>query len=467
MSQQRTTILIDALTSEHRIARMCGDVLVDVQITRPGAGSQVGDIILARIKAVVPGIKGAFVDVGDVRDGFLPFSEKTDQPALSEGQTVVVQVRNEAMADKGARLTSQVSITGRYSVYTPGRAGINVSRKSGDAELAAQFQALAGEICGPGDGVIVRTAALEAGEAAFEPFTRELTTAHDRWMQAQVQAQSGKSPAVLLAAPDAITATLTALDATESVRVVVEGVDAWVDAQKRVPPYLSDVLSQHTGPTPLFESYGVESQLDAALGTVAMLPSGGRLHIVDTPACVTVDVDSAGASAGGNRQAVIRQTNIEAARKLARELRLRNLSGNIVVDFISSTDRGDGAALLDLLKAESAGDPVPVEIKGFSRLGLVEMIRRRRAPSLADVLCSGAVKSPLTLAYNALRMAYAQSTSAPGRAVTIRAHDHVISVLKKDLAADVTHWQQSRGSTLKLEGDGAMAVDDLDVYADH
>lgn len=474
-----TSIYIDALTSELRIARVKNEVLMDIQIHRPDQGPRTGDIILGRVKAVVPGIRGAFVDIGDTRDGFLPFADKDTNPPVSEGEAVMVQVRGEAMADKGARLTTNLSLTGRYAVYTPGRKGINVSRKGHDPDLADQFRDVARELCQPEDGVIVRTRSLVTGEGALAAFASEVSRLRDQWAAAAaVRVQGQQTPPVtILPAPGPVMAAVLALDAHMIDRIVVEGIETWTALKKHVThmaPELVTVLHQYTGSTPLYETHGLEQQLDAVLGTEVTLPSGGRLHIMDTPACVSVDVDSAGASVSGSRRDVIRCCNQEAAVALARELRVRNLSGNIIVDFISSNDRGDGAALLKQLARETADDPAPIDVKGFSRLGFVEMIRRKRSPSLAEVLCTrstsgdgaGRLKSAETIAFSALRRAYAAGRSAPGRPITIHAHAQVIAILNGSLRSDVKDNEDTRGTPLILCGHDDMPLESLDVYAE-
>jgi len=389
-------IYVDGLTSETRIAYVEGGELVGLRIDRPQQHRRVGDVVLGRVRKVIGGINGAFLDIGNPEHGFLPFADKVKAPPVSEGDAVVVRVTRSAMAEKGARLAL------------------------GNPTL--------------GDGNV--------------------------------------PPAVLVAGPDALDQELASLAHRQPARIVIDGADAWSTALAHVPASERDILVRHTGEEPLFDSCGIEAQIDAALSPVVLLPSGGQVHIRETPACVTIDVDSAAASDGRSRADTVRQINREAALTIARELRCRNLSGNIVIDFIASKNKKDGAALLDLLRSSAATDALPVEVKGWSRLGLVEVVRRRQAPSLGDQLCVpialgdglGQVKSPLTLGYAALRQAGVAGRKSPGRPVTVRCPPDVCEILHTNLSHDVRALEARLGSPLNLSADPAIPMDGLDVF---
>lgn len=472
------TILIDALTPECRIAALGNSRLIDLRIYRPGNGVRAGDVILGRVKAVVPSIRGAFLDIGDERDGFLPFPEKAARSPVQEGAAVIVQVRHEAMAEKGARLTSRVSLSDRFAVYTPDQPGINVSRKGSDPDLANRMaEAVAAEV-EPGDGAIVRTAALLLGADGVDRVVSNLSALRDTWLDARALCAQVKPPHCLIAAPDPVLQTLQGIDAARIQRIVVQGIDVFLhvkDYLERSEPALLGCLEQYRGAEELFEAESVEAEIDAALSPRVPLPSGGCLYIHETPACITVDVDTDSASRGngGKGGDLVRRTNEEAADMLVHALRLRNLSGNIVVDFISNRDREAGRALLDRLNSASSNDPVPIEVAGFTRLGLVELTRRRRTMSLSDILMDRSEafvtstdthKAAITLAYEALRRLHHAAAGKPGSPLTIRSNGDVIALFRGNLKSALEDATARVGVSVALEADDIMPRGIVDVY---
>ncbi len=472
MSAVIDTLLIDALTPECRLAFLHHSELVDYKVFRPDHGPRSGDVVLGRVKAVVPSIRGAFIDIGDLRDGFLPLPDTSERPSVSEGDAAIVQVRHEAMAEKGARLTTKISLAGRHAVYTPGQPGINISRKAGDTGLAERAAEQAANVVDPGDGAIIRTAALQTGDDGVERALQELAELRDTWIDARAHQSHNKPPLTLITAPGPVLLALQGLDQEQVRRIVIEGAEAYSQAREYLAdnePSLVDALSLYQGSEGLFAAGEIEDRLEALLSTQVDLPTGGLLHIHETPACITVDVDTAGAASrsGKKGKALIRETNEEAAVVLARELRLRNLSGNIVVDFIRDGDREAGRALLETLEQATSGDPVPVKVEGFTRLGMVEVQRRRRGRSLSDSLLvqGGADKTPETLAYEALRRLIHVSLATPGRELTVKAQPAVISLLSTPLKAALDDVKERAGVPVALEPDETMPQGLVDVYS--
>lgn len=473
------TIVIDALTPECRVSFLHRSRVMEIRIFRPDSGARAGDVILGRVRAVLPSVHGAFVNIGDWRDGFLPFPEKAVRPPVHEGEAVIVQVRHEAMADKGARLASRVALAGRYAVYTPDQPGINVSRKGNDPDMADQAAAAVAVVVEPGDGAIVRTAALQSGAEGIQRAVSELSHLRGAWLDARARRPHVEPPHCLIGAPDPVRQALQGSDSRRLRRIVVEGADAFAGIRQYLAesePQLLACLEQYTGQEGVFAAEGIEAEIDAALMPDVPLPSGGCLHIHQTPACVTVDVDTAGAIAGGGGKGstLIQKTNEEAADALAWALRLRNLSGNIVVDFIRDGDRESGRALLERLTSACSHDPVPVDVAGFTRLGLVELTRRRRAPSLHDTLAeeagrdsaaSGAVKSAETLAYEALRRLLHAAVATPGRPLTVRACPEVITLLQDRLNPALKDTRTRIGASVALAPDETAPRGMVDVYS--
>ncbi len=396
---QPIAVYIDALTSEIRIAHVQDGRLIKVDYLRPSDNRRRGDIVLGRVKGAVPGLSGAFIDIGDPVEAFLPLPEKGRGAALPEGAPVSVRVHRPAMGGKGARL-----------------------------KLVSPDEEFQGE------------------------------------------------PPCLLAGADPIAAVATAVMDTDG-ELTVQGMAVWRKINAQVHETLGrtpESIGHFSDRVDLFDHMGLSAQIDDALSPRYFLPSGGCLRIHETPACISVDVDSGTATAKAGRKEMIRRTNVEAAYAIARQLRLRNLSGKIVVDFIANNNRKDGAALLKILEAETANDFSAVDVRGWSRLGFVELTRVRQGASLLEQLCipipvgngTGLVKSPVTLAYESLRQALSTYNSTSGGSVTVRCPLSVAAMLHDDLASDVSEVTETAGRPLKIRGDTSMPLDRVDVYAE-
>lgn len=451
------TLLIDALTPEWRIAMMSGGQLQTLEIIRPGSPHQEGDIVFGRVTSVVKGMRGAFVDIGENRDGFLPFQDKDKSPPVTEGEKLPVQIRNEQRDDKGARLSAKITFRGQYSVFLPGQPGIGTSKKASNKAFATALKDRASAIVDPQDGVIVRTAALELDEQNIGLVEGEITTLRDQWFDIKASTKNSKAPTDLYKPANLLERVLNTAHVD---RIVVEGAETFASVKSYLSahrPDLSSTLKRHSKMSPLFQAEGVEEQIDEALLPQVNLPSGGRITIVPTPACITIDVDSAGASLKGGRAEVINTTNFEACKVLMQQLRLRNLSGHIVIDFISSKNRAAGKALLSQLTELGDQDTVPFEVAGFTRFGLVECLRQRGVASLPEIMCGSttlSTKSPLSIAYVALRTLYSEGRANPGRKLSLNTSPTVCSLLEGVLLDAYKAVQVDLGVSVELISDG-------------
>ncbi len=461
------SLLIDALCSEVRIAHLSGETLQSLDIERPGDDIRAGDIVLARVKVVTPGIGGAFLDIGDVRDAFLPFSDKAKRPPVQEGARVVVQVRHVAVAEKGARLSLRPNLRGRYCVYLPGQPGINVPKTLREHAARDAIKGAAAAAVADGDGVVLRSATFAAPDGGGL-LSAEIERLRTCWADVSARAEAGTPPQRLLAAPGALESALLDADAARIERIVIDGGAVYGTIRTMIAeraPELGACLSRHSAPQALFEAEGVEEQIDAALGPYVALPMGGRLWIVETPACVSVDVDSGEASGRGSRAQVIERTNLEAAEALVREMRLRNLSGNVVVDFISSPDRKQGAALLERLEALCGDDDVPVQVLGFTRAGFVELVRARRGAGLGAMLRGDEARVAETVAYAVLRALHGAARACPGKPLGVRAHARVIALLQGTLAAELARAGELLGVALTLQASDSGQRDAFEIFS--
>jgi ribonuclease G len=446
-------LYVDHLPGETRIARVEDGRLRDLEVVRPENETLVGNIYLGRVTKVIGGIQSAFVDIGSDRAAFLALSELAREQA-TEGASVIVQVEKDAVGEKGAKVTAKVSLAGRFIVHTPVVPDIRISRRLGEG-VAKRLEGIAGDFGAGEGGFIFRTAAADAPAEALIAEARSLRAG---WADLKTKARGSRPPACLRAAP--IPPLRALAEAVESGLEQAIFDDAallavgreWIE---RVAPQAADRLALHRGQEPLFESAGLEEQIDAALRPEVALPSGGRIILESTRALIAIDVDSGSAAALA--------TNMEAAEAIAREVRLRNLAGQLVIDFLPQRGRQANDKLIDTLRAAFADDPCPAQIAGFTRLGLIEMTRERRRPPLAQVIGEGTGRSPLTLAYDALRRVPATARAAPGRPVAIRARAAVIAALKGPAREALAAAEAALGMALALEVDAA--VDDIQVQA--
>lgn len=470
-------ILIEAGPGETRIALMADARLTELVVARDGDdASLVGNVYLGRVERVLSGIAAAFVDIGLARAGFLGLAEARPEGVvgddriadyLSEGDAVLVQVQRDATADKGTKLTTHISLTGRSLVFLPGGGGILLSRRlMGDGERA-RLMAILEDLAGEGEGFILRTAGAGANA---ETLGREVAALRATWAEIERRKAMAKAPACLGREPDAVFRVLRDEAGPAVRRIVVEGAPmlaalrAWCRDQA---PEVEGKLEAHAEAAPLFEARGVEAEIEAALAERVALPSGGSLIIQPTAALIAIDVNTGGHAESGGPEETALQVNLEAADEIARQLRMRNLAGAFAVDFVPMKRRPHQADVLARLRAAVAADRVPTHVLGYSPLGLVEMTRQRRSESLAERLtaacpaCAGtaSIKNPVTVAAEILRRALREAQAVPGVGLAVTAAPAVVAALKGPLATARCDTEARLGAPLKFAADAALAAD--------
>ncbi len=471
-------LLINVSPGETRVAVVEQGNLREITLIRGEEDSVVGNIYLGRVERVLPGVQAAFIDVGQPRSGFLALPDARPSGGrdgaerdritdyASEGDTVLVQVLSDATADKGVKLTARLTLAGRYLVLTPGQSDIRLSRRIAMAPRD-RLEGLLERLAEEGEGFIVRTAAAGAED---ELLAADVAGLRSTWAAVVERRKDNDPPACVHRDVDTISRMLRDGAGFELARVVVDdgktlaGLRAYCEG---VVPDLAPHLVRHDGPEPLFENYGIEEQIDAALAPVVGLPSGGSIIIEETAALIAIDVNTGGG--GGNAAETALRTNLEAAEEIARQARLRNLGGLLAVDFVPMRRHDHGAEVLEALRGAVAADPCPTFVGNFTRLGLVEMTRRRQREPLAAILAgacpacagTGRVKSPTTVALEALRGAARAARVEPGKEVTIRAAPAVAEALEGTAArGDV---EERLGRALRLVADGTLAADAFEV----
>lgn len=463
-------ILISTGPGEVRVAELNDGELIGLTFERLGHESRVGDIFLGRVEAVIHNLQAAFVDIGLARSGFLALPEARPVNGgpddaigdyLKEGDAVVVQVTRDPEEEKGAKLTTRPVLTGRDLVFTPKQPGISISRRISDAAERDRLDAVMADQKSGEGGFILRTAAQEAED---EDLKAEAGRLRQRWAEISTLAGTGQAPACLYRELDQARRVLREQSGVDLNAVLVDDADLHkrlIDFTKEEMPDITEMLHLYRGDDTLFESEGVEELIEMALDTTVPLPSGGDLIISETPALTAIDVNTGNAS-GGNRERLAFDVNSEAAHSIAHQLRLRNLSGLIVIDFVSMRRTDSQENVLSVLRKALADDPNQPFLGGFTRLGLVELTRRRKAPSLSELICDGParlINSPLTVALGGLRAALREAVATPAAGYRVTCHPAVAEALMGEADAARKQAETELGGALEITGDATLALD--------
>ncbi len=383
-------------------------VLVEHYVARKDTASMIGNVYLGKVQNVLPSMEAAFVDIGRGRNAVLYAGEVNYdasmlegkpariEQALKSGQSVLVQVTKDPIGHKGARLTSQVSIPGRYMVYVPDGRVSGISRKLPDTERN-RLKSILKRLMPEEAGVIIRTAAEGASEADLE---RDLKRLHAQWEDIEKKAKTASAPSLIYGEPDLVIRVIRDVFNEDFTSLVVQGADEWdtVDNYLRwVAPDLAERSQRWTEDGDVFESYRVDEQLAKALDRKVWLPSGGYLIIDRTEAMVVIDVNTGKFTGkGGNLEQTVTKNNLEAAEEIVRQLRLRDLGGIIVIDFIDMVLESNRDLVLRRLTECLGRDRTRHQVAEVTSLGLVQMTRKRVGQGLTEAFshvckeCGGA-----------------------------------------------------------------------------
>jgi ribonuclease E len=379
-----------------QIAVLEDGVLVEHYVNRSSHQSYVGNVYLGKVQNVLPSMEAAFVDVGKGRNAVLYAGEvnfdvsglegqpKRIESALKSGQSVVVQVTKDPVGHKGARLTSQISLPGRYLVYVPGASMTGISRKLPDTERNRLKQILK-KVMPENAGVIVRTAAEGAAE---EELSRDVSRLAAQWEAIEKKSKTASSPAMLYGEPDLTIRVIRDVFNEDFSKLVVSGEEAWdvVDEYVRyVAPHLADRVTRWQGDRDAFAEYRIDEQLAKALERKVWLPSGGSLVIDKTEAMTVVDVNTGKFTGqGGNLEETVTRNNLEAAEEIVRQLRLRDVGGIVVIDFIDMVLESNRELVLRRLLECLSRDRTKHQVAEVTSLGLVQMTRKRVGAGLLE-----------------------------------------------------------------------------------
>ena len=492
-------ILITATPQETRVAILEDGVLAELMVDRPDAERLVGDIYIGQVQAVLPGIQAAFVDIGTDKAAFLHVSDVApdddddedddekdkdrdrDKPGkyppiqdmIAKGQKVLVQASKEPIGTKGPRVTTHISLPGRFLVFMPGSSHIGVSRKIDDREERSRLRAMAKEVVPDGVGVIIRTVGEELTREVFE---REFNTLHDTWKKIQKRSKSARPPALIHREAkltsgiirDVFTAKVDALtiegqEVYNEVKSYLDGVDP--DLMKRVHLYVD--------PVPLFDKYGIEDAIREAFQRRVDLPSGGYIIIEPTEALVSIDVNTGRYTGKKDPEKTILKTNMDAAKEIARQLRLRDIGGIVVCDFIDMETRANQERVLQELRQHLSRDRARTRAFQVSELGLIEMTSQRVRPSLFQSLTepcphcggSGRVFRPETVVRRVERAIRRIAVQQREKEVTIRVHPQVALYILEEEPDFMRRLEKSLTLDVDLRDDPVMKQDEFRLLA--
>jgi ribonuclease G len=497
-------ILINANPRETRVAIIEDDQLVELLVDRPEARRMVGDIYLGRVEAVLPGIQAAFVDIGTEKSAFLHASDlvfpedepdaDTDededddesdhgsagrnrrakappiQDVLKRGQDLIVQVSKEPISTKGPRVTAQVSMAGRFLVYMPFAERVGVSRKIGDRDarkrLRAQVEAVLPKDSG---GVIVRTVGEDVTQEILE---RELTTLIGQWKRIKRKTHFVRAPALVHRETSLTRGLIRDVFSTKVEQVTVDSKQVYneiLEYLKGIAPELVDRVKLYEDEVPLFDKASIEQELRDLFKRRCDLPSGGYLIIEPTEALVSVDVNSGRYTGKKDPEKTIFKTNIEAAREVARQARLRDLGGIIVCDFIDMETKANRDKVLQELRTHLGRDRARTKAFAVSELGLIEMTRQRvRQSHLQNMTeacptChgTGRVFTAETIARRVERSVRKAGLEGKKDPIVVRVHPDVAMYVLENEKDLVKKLEKAVGFGLELRDDPLLRPDEF------
>ncbi len=509
-------MIVSSNGHETMVAILEDDLVTEIFIERERQRGVVGNIYKGRVSKVLPGMQSAFVDIGLERDGFLYVSDVIDtldeferlgagdeddedglpgngrgkgkdrdrgpapkiEELLKESQEIIVQVAKEPLGTKGARLTSHVTLAGRFLVFMPTVDHVGVSRKIDTREERSRLRGIVREFReqhGFTGGVIIRTA---AGGRPKEDIVSDLEYFHGIWGQMRQKAESSRAPAVVYQEESLVAKLLRDLltDEYSAIRIDNEAEHRRVlELIERFMPSLASKVKLYAKDFPIFEEYGVQAEIDKALRSKVWLRSGGSIVINQTEALVAIDVNT-GRYVGkrsGRLEDTIVKTNLEAVKEIVRQIRLRDLGGIIVLDFIDMEERKNRQKVFQAMEQELRKDRSPSKALQVSDFGLIIITRKRVKQSLERMLtepcpyCSGSgvIKSSVTICFEILSEVRKLGADLNGHGIVLRVNPDIARALKEEESEVLRDLKEALGKDITVKPDVHLHHEQFDVMA--
>lgn len=482
-------LLVNVTPSETRVAFIEGGILQEVHIDRESKRGIVGNIYKGRVSRVLPGMQAAFIDIGLDKAAFLHASDimphteciadneqkqfhvRDITELVSQGQDLVVQVVKDPLGTKGARLTTDITLPSRYLVFMPGAAHVGVSQRIDSEDERERLKQIVAEYCDEQGGFIIRTAAEGVGT---EELAQDAAFLKRLWNKI-MERKSRSATKNMLYGELALTQRVLRDFVGESLdRIRVDSrltYDSLIEFTAEFMPQITNKLEHYVGKQPIFDLYDVENEIQRAMDRKVELKSGGYLIIDQTEAMTTIDINTGAFVGHRNLDETIFNTNIEATQAIARQLRLRNLGGIIIIDFIDMANEDHRRRVLHSLEQALSKDRVKTGLNDFSALGLVEMTRKRTRESLEHVLCGecpscrgrGRVKTVETVCYEILREIVRVHHAYDANRFLVYASVDVGEALKSEESYSVAEVELFVGKQVKIQVEPLYNREQFDV----
>jgi ribonuclease G len=485
-------ILANITPTETRVAVVENGMLQEVYIERSAAKGIAGNIYKGKVVRVLPGMQAAFVEIGLDRTGFIHASDivavdkegveqRTTEAAdirsmVWEGQSLIVQVVKDPIGSKGARLTTHLSVPSRYLVYMPHTQHIGISQRIEDEAERNRLRQLV-EDCIEREqmdqtgGFILRTAAENVGE---DELLADIKYFKRLWAALERKMKERKAPAIIYEDLPLYMRTMRDLVRPKMEKIRVDSRESYQNVLQFAEDYIPELIDRieyYPGERPIFDLYGVEDEIQKALGRKVALKSGGYLIIDQTEAMTTIDVNTGGFVGRRNLEETIFKTNLEAATALARQLRVRNLGGIIIIDFIDMKDVEHRRQVHRSLEKAMEHDYTKTIITGVSELGLVEMTRKRTRESLEHIMCEacpvcnarGSLKTAETTCYEIFREILREARAYENDSLMVLASQSVVDRLLDEESASVADLEEFIGKTIRFQVEAVYHQEQYDV----
>ncbi len=485
-------LLINITPQETRVAYVENGMLQEVHIERTRRRGLVGNIYRGKVSRVLPGMQAAFVEVGLERTAFLHASDIQNghdgaegnghersvehiNSLLREGQEIVVQVTKDPLGTKGARLTTHLSIPARFLVFMPGNKHIGVSQRIEDEEERERLKEIVRTCTEDREegGFILRTAAEGLNHDALE---KDVQFLYKMWDEIQEKISNPESCDGRLIHEDMPLVMRTMRDLTDAdiEKIRIDSRETFLKVQKFAGKFITGLegrIDHYSGERPIFDLYGVDDEIQKALERKVQLKSGGYLIIDQTEAMTTIDVNTGAFVGHRNLEETIFKTNLEAAQAIARQLRLRNLGGIIIIDFIDMDDLEHRRQVLRALEKVVERDHAKTHISEVSSLGLVQMTRKRNRESLEHVLCEscptcngrGTLKTPETVCFEIYREIMREARQYDARQMLVLASQEVVDMLLDEESTSIAELEEFIGRPIKFQVESLYTQEQFDV----
>ena len=483
-------ILMNITPMESRVALVENGVLQEIYIERARSRGIVGNIYKGKVVRVLPGMQAAFVDIGLERAAFIHASEiaprnsekaeeQIERPIgelVHEGQSLVVQVTKDPLGTKGARLTTHISIPARYLVLMPQNNHVGISLRIEDADERERLrqlveQCIEQEGCHDKGGFILRTAAEGIGE---KEVMADIQFLHRLWDTTLETIKENRAPSAIYEDLPLYLRTMRDLVDPDIEKIRIDSKETFTKVSKfvkKLVPQVDGRVEYYPGERPIFDLFGVEDEINKALSRKVQLKSGGYLIIDQTEAMTTIDVNTGAFVGHRNLEETIFKTNLEASVAIARQLRLRNLGGIIIIDFIDMDDQEHQRQVQRTFDKSLEKDHAKTNITGVSELGLVEMTRKRTRESLENVLCEacptcdgkGSLKTAETVCYEIFREILRAVRAYDSKSYTVLASEKVVDRLLDEESSNVADLEEFIEKTIRFQVEPMYSQEQFDV----